>query len=143
MLTIQYRQVNENEPFKPPYKSHQEDAGIDIHSSENGLLEPLGFRLFSTNLACSIPPGYSGILSTRSGMAVKGISVRGGVIDSGYENIIGVCLINSSKIPYNVKVGDRICQMRIVPVPKICLRQVDNFENNSERGMKGFGSSGR
>ena len=41
--------------------------------------------------------------------------------------------------PYNI--GDRICQMVVIPYPNVVLKEVDEL-SESVRGTNGFGSTG-
>ncbi|MDG6564094.1 dUTP pyrophosphatase, partial [Staphylococcus aureus] len=43
---------------------------------------------------------------------------------------------------YRIEKGERIAQLVIVPIFTPELKQVKEFESVSERGEKGFGSSG-
>ena len=42
--------------------------------------------------------------------------------------------------PY--KVGDRICQMVVIPYPNVLFKETDEL-SKTERGEKGFGSTGK
>ena len=66
-----------------------------------------------------------------------------GLIDCGYTGSIRVKLFNHGKTSYQVKTGDKIGQLVIVPVLRPELEFVDALESASERGENGFGSSGR
>jgi dUTP pyrophosphatase len=48
---------------------------------------------------------------------------------------------NRSDKDFEINPGDRIAQMMIVPVVQAKFKIVENFKE-SERGEKGFGSSG-
>ncbi|MCZ4855183.1 dUTP pyrophosphatase, partial [Staphylococcus aureus] len=43
---------------------------------------------------------------------------------------------------YQINKGDKLAQLVIVPIWTPELKQVEEFESVSERGAKGFGSSG-
>lgn len=43
---------------------------------------------------------------------------------------------------YEIYKGDKLAQLVIVPIWTPELKQVEEFESVSERGAKGFGSSG-
>ncbi|MBR9365430.1 dUTP pyrophosphatase, partial [Staphylococcus aureus] len=43
---------------------------------------------------------------------------------------------------YVINKGDKLAQLVIVPIWTPELKQVEEFESVSERGAKGFGSSG-
>jgi dUTP pyrophosphatase len=98
--------------------------------------------LVSTDLKVAIPKGYVGLLKSRSGLATKHRIEHGaGVIDCGYTGEIKVLLQNHSIRNYHVNVDDKIAQMVIVPICTLPVKLVGSL-NDSERGEKGFNSSG-
>jgi dUTP pyrophosphatase len=64
------------------------------------------------------------------------------VIDVGYTGSIAVKLYNHSDKPYEVKKGDKISQLVVMPILLPSFELVNELED-TERGNKGFGSSGR
>ncbi len=52
--------------------------------------------LMWTDLLFGIPEGYFGLIKVRSSLAIAGLSVEGGVIDSGYNREIIVIIINQN-----------------------------------------------
>jgi dUTP pyrophosphatase len=84
----------------------------------------------------------------RSGLASKGIFPVGGIVDPSYRGPIIVCLFNSTSDSYFVKKGDKIAQLVLRPVLANTKDHKVNFEfrdkqEETERGEKGFGSSGK
>jgi dUTP pyrophosphatase len=77
-----------------PRKKHKYDAGYDLQSTTTVKIPPGGMMLMKTGLKCSIPRGYFGLIKARSSLAIAGISVEGGVIDSGYEGELIAILVN-------------------------------------------------
>ena len=65
-----------------------------------------------------------------------------GVIDSGYRGEIKIVLFNTHKEDYEIKKGDKICQILIQPVIQGEIQEVEEIENSS-RGENGFGSTGK
>lgn len=127
---------------KPPHKAHPSDAGYDLCTVEDAVLQ-CGHRfVFRTGLAPEIPPGYAGLIWDRSGWAVaNGITVLAGVVDSGYRGEIMVCLQNNGQESVQIRKGDKIAQMLIQPVSSMPVEIVDEL-SDSERGSDGFGSTG-
>lgn len=68
-----------------PKKGRSLDACFDLYAVESVKLDPGFTAVVSTGIAIDIPEGYFGKIYTRSGMARKGFSTDGGVIDSGYQ----------------------------------------------------------
>ena len=80
----------------------------------------------------------------RSGLGSKHGIVLGnlvGLIDSDYQGELMVPAWNRSEQEFEINSGDRIAQMIIVPIVQADFEIVEDFEE-SERGTKGFGSSG-
>ena len=62
-------------------------------------------------------------------------------IRDSYQGELMVPAWNRSKNEFVINSGDRIAQMIIVPIVQANFEIVEDFEK-SERGTKGFGSSG-
>ena len=123
------------------------DAGVDLVAREDVTLAPAGGRaLVATGIAIALPEGYAGLVQPRSGLAFKhGVTVLNtpGLIDSGYRGELKVCLINHDPTePFEVTRGERIAQLVVQAVENVTFVEVDSLDE-SERGDKGFGSSGR
>ena len=124
-----------------PKYAHSGDAGLDLCAAEKHRVPPLGTVRIPTGIAVAIPEGYQGEVRPRSGLASKGIHVILGTIDSGYRGEIEVVLFNSTGDFYNVRWGDRIAQLVVMPVVHVKLTEVRELDE-TERGEKGFGSTG-
>ncbi len=130
-----------------PAYARSGDAGVDLVAREDVTLAPAGGRaLVPTGIAIALPDGYAGFVQPRSGLAFKhGVTCLNtpGLIDSGYRGELKVCLINHDPIePFDVKRGERIAQLVIQAVEQVDFVEVEVLDE-SERGDKGFGSSGR
>jgi dUTP pyrophosphatase len=121
------------------------DAGLDLHAAEDASLPPGERVVIGTGIAVAIPKGFTGLATPRSGLAVRlGLSIVNapGVIDSGYRGEVKVILINLDPVDViEVRRGDRIAQMVIVPVATAELVEVDELPP-SQRGDGGHGSTG-
>lgn len=94
----------------------------------------------------ALPDGTEAQVRPRSGLAVKyGLTVLNapGTIDADYRGEIKVPLINLGQEPYTVCRGDRIAQLVIARVSQIQWTTVQELEDSTGRGTKGFGSTGR
>ena len=130
-----------------PAYARSGDAGVDLVAREDVTLAPAGGRaLVPTGIAIALPDGYAGFVQPRSGLAFKhGVTCLNtpGLIDSGYRGELKVCLINHDPIePFDVKRGERIAQLVIQAVEQVDFVEVEVLDE-SERGDKGFDSSGR
>lgn len=117
-----------------------EQTGYNPHY----LIIPPGKQcLLPTGVKLNIPEGYAAFIWPRSGLAVKqSIDTRAGVIDAGYQGEIQVLIRNEGTSDVIFEDKDRIAQMYIAEVPKTNLSIVESFDQ-TERGIDGFGSSGR
>lgn len=148
-----------DEKLLPDY-THDTDAAFDLKSSgefvvghdsekreltqDSFTLEPNKRVLVKTGIKIAIPKNCFGSVRDRSGLALKdGITVLGGVIDSEYRGEIGVILYNTSSKDFVINKYDRIAQMIIQPFISVKIKQrIKPFEETN-RGEKGFGSSGK
>lgn len=131
-----------DEGAKKPTRAHRNDAGADVYSRETKIVPAHGSAIFDTGLHVEVPDGYAAILKSKSGLNVKHNITSTGVIDAGYTGSVCVKLYNHGEIPYVVNAGDKISQMLIIKVETPCFIEDDTFNTNTERGDKGFGSSG-
>ena len=65
-----------------------------------------------------------------------------GIIDSEYRGQLGVLYDNLSDSDYQIKAGDRVAQMLVMPSYKFKANVVDILPA-SDRGEGGFGSTGK
>lgn len=125
-------------------------ACFDLHSIEDGKLG--GYlknpsAVFGTGLAFEIPEGFAMMIYSRSSsgfnMDVR-LSNCVGVIDADYRGEVKVKLIQDvlSHSPVVISKGDRIAQAMLVPVQKVELIETSEI-SETERGEKGFGSTGK
>jgi dUTP pyrophosphatase len=126
-----------------PNYSYEDDAGFDLYSIEDVVLEPFKRLQVKTGIAMQIPAGYVGLIWDKSRISHKlGIKNLGGVIDSGYRGEIMVGVVNLSDETYSFNKGDKVAQMIIQKKETCDIVEVDKLDE-AERGDKGFGSSGK
>lgn len=125
-----------------PDRAHEDDAGLDIRASEAQIVKARDCAVFDTGVHIQIPAGYCGLLVSKSGLNVKHGLLSTGLIDAGYTGSIAVKLYNNSDEDYYVEAGDKISQLVVLPFLVEGLELVETLEK-SDRGEKGFGSSGR
>jgi len=143
---VEVKIINKGKHQLPAY-STEHSAGMDLRAnlSESVILKPLERVLISTGLYIELPDGHEAQIRPRSGLAAKhGISVLNtpGTIDADYRGEVKVILINLSNEPFEIKDGERVCQMVISEYTKVTLSEVDILEE-SVRGEGGFGHTGR
>lgn len=146
-----------DEGAKMPTRAHTWDAGLDLYAMEDavipgcntwpffnyatGLFMPVP-RTIDTGVHVQIPEGYVGFIKSKSGLMVNHGIITDGTIDAHYTGPIKVCLFNHGCSKYEVKAGDKIAQLVIVPCLLPDLELVDSLED-TDRGNAGFGSTGR
>jgi len=152
----------------PPTVAHAgSDLGYDLYSVEDVVLPPGVPVKVRTGIAVEGPPGWGFVLGDRSSMAARGVTYAGGRIDAGYRGEILVCLVNVNQPKHSVRLlrdsaggvadvalestdasvhirkGDKIAQMSPFEArTAIPVTVVDDL-SSSDRGGKGFGSTGR
>lgn len=144
MDTVKFVRVNESAQL--PTKNHEDDACFDLYSSNQYIIQPGDSVLVDTGFLVAIPSNHVGLVCSRSGLAAKsGLFVLNspGIVDAGYRGRLKVLLYNASKRPYIVDTGDRVAQLMIQKVLPFLAAEVEEFEDDTTRGTKGFGSSGR
>jgi dUTP pyrophosphatase len=129
-----------------PKRAYSGDAGLDLAACDRHELGPGERAVVGTGLAVAIPQGYAGFVQPRSGLAARhGITVVNapGLVDSGYRGEIRVVLLNTDQSdPFVIDPGTRIAQLVVLPVPELEVAEVEELPE-SERGVRGFGSSSR
>jgi dUTP pyrophosphatase len=126
---------------KAPVRAHHDDAGLDLCALEDAILGPGQGKTVRTGITIELETGFFGMIADRSSMAKKGVKTAGGIVDSGYRGEIQVVLWNLSQEEIRIARGDKMAQLLVLP---IALPQVELVESltQTERGAKGFGSSG-
>ena len=142
MIEVPVRRLRDDAVL--PSQAYDGDAGLDLAAAEGLTIGPGERAVVGTGLAVAIPPGYTGLVVPRSGLAARsglGKVNSPGVIDAGYRGEVRVVLLNTDRErPFTVEPGMRIAQLLVVPVPPVRLVEVDELPE-SERGERGFGSS--
>ena len=129
---------------KLPSYAHPGDAGMDVCSAEEAVLQPGERKLVRTGLVMMLPPDAEAQVRPRSGLALKhGVTVLNtpGTIDAGYRGEVGVILANFGAEPYKVEKGARIAQIVVAPVVRAEIEETD-VTDETVRGAGGFGSTG-
>ena len=131
-----------DEGARMPQRSHPYDAGLDLFSREDAYIRANGSYLFDTGVHVQIPEGCVGFVKSRSGLMVNHGITTDGTIDAHYNGPIKVKLFNHGGSKYEVKAGDKIAQLVIVPCVLLPTEVVDSLEK-TDRGDNGFGSTGK
>ncbi|WP_156758228.1 dUTP diphosphatase [Actinokineospora pegani] len=121
------------------------DAGADLATTTDVVLQPGARAVVGTGVALALPAGYAGFVHPRSGLAARtglGIVNAPGTIDSGFRGEVLVCLVNHDPVePIALRRGDRIAQLVVQRVEQAVFRVVEALDD-TERGAGGHGSTG-
>ena len=139
--TLPYKKFDDGVP--DPAYAYVGDAGIDLSVTEDYVLEPGEQRMFGTGLSFAIPEGFAGMVVPRSGLGSQGLAIANtmGIIDSNYRGEVKLQLVNKGDEPLMLFAGNRVVQMLIVAVAQCEMVKVETL-SDTERGTRGFGSSG-
>lgn len=143
-ITIKFKKLSKDAII--PTKAHASDIGMDLYAAQDYRLYHANPTKISTKIACEFPKGVAGLILDRSSMGAKGIKVMGGVIDQAYRGELIVCL-QSLQIDdnrpcfFDIKKGEKIAQLVLIPSYEVNITETEEL-NETDRGSKGFGSSG-
>jgi dUTP pyrophosphatase len=141
---IEIKKLNP-EAVLPVYQT-EHAAGLDVSACIDApvTIEPHARAIIPTGFAIALPAGYEAQIRARSGMAAKfGVVPANGVgtIDADYRGEVGVILLNTSDMPFNVEPGMRIAQMVIAKYERIDWEEVAELDT-TQRATGGYGSTG-
>lgn len=136
-MTINFKKTHPD--AKTPVKMNMSDAGFDcfaveMNETEDYLEYNLGFQI-------EIPNGFFGLLVARSSITKYDLMVKNsvGIIDSGYRGDVKLRTKKFGDKIYNL--GERVCQLVILPLPNFYLKEVEELDSDNDR-FGGFGSTG-
>lgn len=156
-ITVKVKKLYEDS--KLPTRAHESDGGMDMYAHSIKLLLKKGIISYGLGVALELPAFHSGYLFPRSGIYNTGLDLSNsvGLVDSGYRGevtvkfrvtFLGFVKFLLSKIfkksfEDNIyRIGDRCCQLVVLPYPKVILESVTEL-STSDRGSNGFGSTGK
>lgn len=130
-----------------PLRGSEHAAGWDVRALLDypRVLLPGERALIKTGFALELPFDWEAQVRPRSGLALKyGITVLNspGTIDADYKGEICVVLVNHGASDFVIHPGDRVAQLVFAPVPPVLVQERAQ-QTSSNRGVGGFGSTGR
>ena len=157
-----------NEKAKVPNK-RDEDAGFDIYTTDDEcVLKPGETKFFGTGLRSAFPKEFWVEIKERGSTGAVGLSVRSGVIDSGYRGEWKIMLTNVNNYPVEFSnsvdkvtyvygkifkkkikkviypLSKAIAQAVVIPLPITSCRPWNEAKiESSTRGESGWGASGK
>jgi dUTP pyrophosphatase len=143
-MKVRIKKLNETAVI--PSYAKDGDAGMDLVATS--IISSTSTQItYGIGLALEIPNGFVGLIFPRSSVRKTRLMLSNcvGVVDSGYRGELQATFnkINNDSVSENdYKVGDRVCQIMIIPHPPIEFEEADEL-SDTERGEGGFGSTGK
>lgn len=141
-------------------EKREEDGGYDIYPAFDAdyfLIHPQEVKMIPTGIKSAFDKNYVILLRERGSTGVEGLSVRAGVIDSGYRGEWFIAINNTVDRPIVICKSNKIysandaiyrdyskaiAQAVLVPVPNLNVKEVKNIEEfQSKRGTGALGST--
>lgn len=116
-----------------PTRGSNSSAGYDLYADTDYNIHCDDVVKISTGYGVIMPQGHCGLIVGRSSLGSRGVIVHGGLIDADYRGEIMVLL--SSLHTYQIKAGDRVAQLVILPCFMPGIVEQDR--------LGGLGSTGR
>lgn len=119
-------------------------AGMDLTATSKTWDEENKVLVFGTGLSFEIPRGHVGFLFPRSSIFKTGLTLANsvGVVDSDYRGEVKAVFYPDTRPYKNYEIGDRICQLVIMPIPAVNIQEVKEVSDTG-RGTGGFGSTNK
>lgn len=131
---------------KMPAKAHATDTGWDVFVDHEVTVTEVAHAI-DVGIRLAIPSGYWVQLAEKSGKALSGLEIHGGIIDQDYRGRVKVIAKVAHGAPSMViPQGKAICQMILHRLEPMSLEEIGPIEytcGETERGEGGFGSSGQ
>ena len=126
-----------------PSPAYEGDVGFDLPCSEEYNVQPGSSATVRLAFRIAPPPGFWWRMASRSSTWHKlGLIVYEGNIDSGYRGPLWVGVFNPTSAAIRIRRGDKLVQAIIHKIHDMDPILVKNLPV-SERGVNGFGSSGK
>jgi len=125
-----------------PKFAYEEDAGMDLYSIEDVIINPGERVAIRTGISMEFSKEYVALIWDKSGIATKkGLTKIAGVIDSNYRGEWKIILFNLGKEIAQINCGDKIAQVLFQKVEHPEIEICEELSDTS-RGEGGFGSTG-
>ncbi len=124
-----------------PTRANPTDSGLDLYVAEDTTIPAHSTVVVPTHIAIDLAYGYEAQVRPRSGNSLKTkLRVALGTIDHTYNKEIGIITDNIGDEEIVVKAGTRLAQLVVTPVMLPEPTEVQEFDEESERGA--YGSTG-
>lgn len=141
-LTVKFKKLSEN--AVAPKIMREGDCGADLTATS--MVEKPEYIEYGTSLAVVIPEGFVGVIAPRSSLSNYDLILANhlGIIDQNFRGEITFRfkVIDTHWNSRTYKVGDRIGQLLIIPLPQVSFEEVEEL-SETNRGTGAYGSSGK
>ena len=134
---------------KIPVKAFEADAGFDLFTPVDVTVKPGQIKKVDLGFKMRFDERSWASIEEKSGLALKGLAVLGGVIDSGYRGSVAVVVTNhnwENPDGIEIKAGEKIAQLVMHPYSQDYkikkTRIMEESFSKAERGKGGFNSTG-
>ena len=135
-----------------PQFAHSTDSGFDLFTCEDITIKASKKCIIPTGIAFEIPEGWGIQIKNKSGITIKGvpttsgknadITVYEGTIDMDYRGEVGIMIKNEDVFDITIPKGTKLAQGVLRRVYHCNFDVVKEFSSVTNRGDKGFGSTG-
>lgn len=135
--------------YSSPYelkKGYEGDSGYDVrYKGDEGsfFLNGGETKLVPTGVRLEIPEGIEVQVRPKSSVSKLGILCHLGTVDTGYRNEILVILTNLTDEKLLIEKNRKIAQLVFCKKTETEMVEIEKVEEGTERGLKGFGSTGK
>lgn len=126
-----------------PTRGYATDAGYDLYTHGDHVIEPGQFVDVACGVSVDLPEGTWGLITGRSStLRKRGLLVAQGVIDEEYTGPLYAGCKNLTDEPVTVSHGERVAQLILHEAPGQHYTPTWGVPRQKERGANGFGSTG-
>lgn len=130
---------------RPPIRATTASAGLDLSLAADVALRNRTITVVELPYKVAIPNGHVGLLTLRSSLGARGITIPNsvGVIDADYRGNLKLPLspLHDSG-PIILRAGERVAQLVLLPVALPMPVEADINADETSRGAGGPGSTG-
>ena len=120
------------------------DVGMDLKCLEGFEIKPFETKKIKTGIQLELPAHYEAQVRPKSSLSSAGILIHLGTVDNGYRGDITVVMTNLTNGVVEFKKLQKVAQLVIKKYEDdIETIEVEEINQNTERGTTGFGSSGK
>lgn len=117
---------------------------MDLYVRETVTIQPHTIEVLNLNVAIKPPAGHFVLMAARSSLRKRGLMLANGIgiLDEDYagdDDEYHAALYNFTDEPVEVKKGERVTQIIVLPYDKVVWEEKDSL-GNENRGA--FGTTG-